>query len=114
MPFWAEPERKNLRIALPAPVQSINLWDGLTTVHFVRGDTTNNLLIRYARLLAATPHLLRIWRSLLERIKQNDSILAAISESHKHLFDEDLDWLADDRYTDVPPWRKTKSLKTPS
>ena len=103
---WADPTRNTNAVTEPVPERNVPLWDGLVTVHLMRGDTTCNLLARYTRLLAATPHLLRIWRELLERIRRHDSVLAALNEPHGHLFDEDLDWLADARIVDVPAWRR--------
>lgn len=103
---WAEPLRTTRRVDNPAPPSNAPLWDGLVTVQLARGDTTNNLLIRYARLLEETPHLLRIWRALLERIRNNDSVLAAMNAPHGHMFDEDLAWMDSEQYRDVPPWRK--------
>jgi polysaccharide pyruvyl transferase WcaK-like protein len=103
---WADPTRTTNTVSAPVPERNVPLWDGLVTVHLARGDTTCNLLARSARLLAATPHLLRIWRELLARIRRHDSVLAALNEPHGHLFDEDLAWLADERIKDVPAWRR--------
>jgi hypothetical protein len=93
-------------VAAPIPEHNAPLWDGLFTVHMRRGDTTCNMLARYARFLADTPHLLAIWRELLQRIRASDSILAALDEPHGHMFDENLSWMADQSLPDIPPWRR--------
>ena len=103
---WAEPGRTTRRVEGPVPEENEPLWGGLVTVQLTRGDTTNNLFKRYARLLAPTPHLLAIWRELLGRMRDNDSVMAALDAPHGHLFDEDLDWMKDPRYdTAIAPWR---------
>ena len=103
---WAVPGRVGHRVDAPVPPDNQPLWDGLMTVQLERGDTVSNLLARYARLLAPTPPLLAIWRTLLARIRAHDSVLAALNQPHGHLFDENLDWLADERYAErIAPWR---------
>jgi polysaccharide pyruvyl transferase WcaK-like protein len=103
---WSDPTRTTSRVAHPIPEANHPLWDGLVTVHLGRGDTTCNLLARYATLLAATPHLLRIWRELLRRIRTHDSILAALDVPHGHMFDEHVSWFADVPDADIPAWRR--------
>jgi hypothetical protein len=104
---WAEPGCATRRVAgLVAPGNE-PLWDGLMTIQLERGDTVGNLLARYARPLADTPHLLAIWRTLLGRIRSHDSVLAALDAPHGHLLDENLDWLADPRFDNrIEPWRR--------
>jgi hypothetical protein len=105
--LWAEPERKTLRVESPVATDGRPLWDGLSTMLLTRGDTTNNLFIRYARMLEPTPQLLRIWRILLERVRTHDSVLAALNVPHGHIFDESLDWLSAERYSlGRAPWRR--------
>ncbi|MFM9091257.1 MAG: hypothetical protein ACKOUK_05900, partial [Verrucomicrobiota bacterium] len=106
---WADPSRTTARVERAIPAANHPLWDGLVTVHLARGDTTCNLLARYTRLLSATPHLLRIWRELLRRIRTHDSILAALDVPHGHMFDEDVAWFADERLADIPSWRVTQN-----
>lgn len=103
---WADPQRTTMRVDAPPPATNGPLWDGLVTVHLRRGDTVNNVLIRYARMLAETPVLLAVWRELLARVRAHDSVLAALDRPHGHLFDERLDWLADPGLVGVPRWRR--------
>jgi hypothetical protein len=103
--LWADPQRHTMHVDAPA-AQNVPLWGGLYTVHLRRGDTVNNMLIRYARALAATPSLLAIWRTLVARIRKADSVLASLDRPHGHLFDEDLRWMADEQLTDIPRWRR--------
>lgn len=110
---WADPKRTTSRVEHPIPEHNAPLWDGLVTVHLARGDTTCNLLARYARLLAATPHLLQIWRDLLRRIRTFDSILGACNVPHGHMFDEDIAWFADERLVGIPPWRRPQVPRHP-
>lgn len=103
---WSEPDRTTLSVNRPVALVNEPLWDGLLTINLRCGDTTNNMLIRYAKLLESTPYLLRIWRTLLQRIRNNDSVMEALNIPHGHLFDENIDWMADERFTDiVPSWR---------
>jgi len=105
---WSEPNRTTLRIDKPIPPKKTILWGGLQGIDLSLGDTTNNFLIRMTRNLEPTPHLLKIWRKLLHLISENDSVLAALNHHHKHIFDEDLNWLRDEKFIKkVPPW-KTK------
>lgn len=104
--LWADPQRHTMRVDTPPPAQNVPLWGGMYTVHLRRGDTVNNMLIRYARALATTPVLLAIWRALVARIRQADSVLAALDRPHGHLFDEHLRWMADEQLTDIPRWRR--------
>jgi polysaccharide pyruvyl transferase WcaK-like protein len=102
---WSNPDLCSLKIDRPIPQTNEPLWDGLITVHLRRGDTLNNLLIRYARVLHPTPVLLAIWRELLSRIRANNTLLAALETAHVHLFDENLEYLADPGL-DIPRWRR--------
>ena len=102
---WSDPSRKTRRIDNPVDPKNQPLWDGLVTVQLTRGDTINNLLIRYAKLLEKTPHLLKIWRALLDRLQNNDSVMSALNAPHRHLFDENLDWMANEQLEGIPPWR---------
>jgi len=104
--LWDRPDRGTLRVEGPPPADNLPLWDGLLTVHLRRGDTVNNLLVRSGRLLADTPHLLAIWRELLSRIRSHDTLLAALDRPHGHLFEENLDWMADPDLDGVPRWRR--------
>lgn len=104
---WSEPSRTTRCIDNPVDPKNQPLWDGLVTVQLTRGDTINNLLIRYAKLLENTPHLLRIWHTLLDRLKNNDSVMSALNEPHGHMFDENLDWIKNGNYDGIfPPWRR--------
>lgn len=102
-----------MRVETPPPANNVHLWDGIITVHLRRGDTVNNMLVRYARLLAETPPLLAIWRALLDRIRASDSVLAALDRPHGHLFDEHLLWMADTRLADIPRWRRPPTVTPP-
>ena len=102
---WVTPDHTTKKSSNSIPEANRHLWDGLYTVHLRRGDTTNNLFIRYAKSLESTPHLFRIWQTLLSRIRENDSVLAALNASHKHMFEEDLTWLTNSADSGIPPWR---------
>ena len=102
---WSEPNRTTRRVDNPVDPKNYPLWDGLITVQLTRGDTINNLLIRYAKLLKNTPHLLRIWRALLDRLKDNDSVMSALNAPHGHMFEENLDWMTNEKL-EIPPWRR--------
>lgn len=103
---WADPARSTNQVDSPVPADNVPLWSGLQTIHLRRGDTTCNLLARLSRLLGETPHLLLIWREILRRIRDSDSVLAALNRPHGHMFDEDLAWMAGDAFPQVAPWRK--------
>jgi len=105
---WSDPGLQSLKVDHPVPLQNEPLWDGLITVHLRRGDTVNNLLIRYARVLRPTPVLLAIWRELLSRIRANNTLLAALENAHEHLFDESLNYFANPAL-DIPRWRRPAS-----
>lgn len=102
---WATGNSATLKTSKPIPAENEPLWDGLITVHLRRGDTLNNLLMRYARLLRKTPALLAIWRELIQRIRSNDSVLAALEAAHHHLWDENLSYFANPEL-EVPSWKR--------
>ena len=72
-------ELKNNRI--------IPLWDGMYSFNINRGDMTNNLFGRIYILLDETPDIRKIFDTILERIKSNDTVLSNLESYHKRLFE---------------------------
>lgn len=103
---WATGNSTTLKTSKPIPAKNEPLWDGLITIHLRRGDTLNNLLMRYARLLEETPALLAIWRELIKRIRSNDSVLAALEAAHHHLWDENLNYFSNPEL-DIARWKRS-------
>jgi hypothetical protein len=83
--------------------RKIQLWDGMTSMHLVIGDVTNNLFRRMEMLLADTPHLRAIYHAVLARIATHDTILGAMNKYHKHVFEPDIEWRSAPEYDD---WRR--------
>lgn len=65
----------------------IPLWDGMYSFNINRGDMTNNLFGRVYSLLEDTPVIRKIFDTVLERIKSNDTTLANLELYHTRLFE---------------------------
>ncbi len=83
--------------------RKIKLWDGMTSMHLVIGDVTNNMFRRMEMLLADTGHLLRIYHEVLSRIAEHDTILGTMNREHGHVFEPDIKWRDAPEYDD---WRR--------
>lgn len=83
--------------------RKIQLWDGMTSMHLVIGDVTNNLFRRLETLLEPTPHLRTIYHTVLERIQSRPTILGTLNTYHKHVFEPNLEWREGQEYDD---WRR--------
>jgi len=65
----------------------IPLWDGMYSFNINHGDMTNNFFGRLEALLKATPVIEKIYRTIIERIKENDTVLANLNRYHGRLFE---------------------------
>lgn len=63
------------------------LWDGMTSFNLAKGNMTKNLFKRLNKLIEDTPVIEKIYYTVLERIKNNDTILANLNKHHKRLFE---------------------------
>ena len=65
----------------------IDLWDGVTSFDIVCGDLTNNLFLRFENKLKPTPILHLLFKTLLARLKKNNSsILVNLNKYHGNIF----------------------------
>lgn len=64
----------------------IHLWDGMYSLNINHGDMTNNFFRRVNELMKESPIIERIYFSILERIKKNDTVLANLNIYHQRLF----------------------------
>ena len=87
--------------------RKIKLWDGMTSMHLVIGDVTNNLFRRMETLLATTLHLHAIYHTVLKRIATDNTILGSMNKYHKHVFEPNINWRSASEY-DI--WRKQGKL----
>jgi len=62
------------------------LWDGMTSFHLKKGDLTSNMFRRIDWCLKETPELHLIFKTVLTRIKKNDTILGNINKYHRKVF----------------------------
>jgi len=65
----------------------ISLWDGMYSFNINHGDLTNNFFYRLENLLKETLVIEKIYRTILQRIKENDTILANLNKYHGRLFE---------------------------
>jgi len=65
----------------------IPLWDGMYSFNINHGDMTWNLFSRMEKLLIETPVIHTIYLTIIERLKQHDTVLANINKYHKRLFE---------------------------
>lgn len=87
--------------------RKLKLWDGMTSMHLDIGDVTNNLFRRLDNLLASTPHLHAIFKTVIARIASHDTILGTLNKRHGHVFETNLKW------RDAPSydrWRESGEL----
>jgi hypothetical protein len=67
----------------------IPLWDGMYSFNINHGDLTNNLFDRMENLLKETPVIEKIYRTVIQRIRENDTVLANLNKYHGRLFEPD-------------------------
>jgi hypothetical protein len=65
----------------------IPLWDGMYSFNINHGDLTNNLLGRLEELLTETPVIESIYKTIIQRLKENDTVLANLNKYHGRLFE---------------------------
>lgn len=109
--FW----RLNYEGSLDVPVdhqhRKLRLWDGMTSFHLDIGDVTNNMFFRLERLLHETPAIERIYRTVRDRMKVSETILAKLNDRHEHVFDTTYRWIHETRYDayrergEIPAWK---------
>jgi hypothetical protein len=106
------------RIATPdGPHDKARLWDGMTSMRLDIGDASNHLFGRLDALLAETPDLHRIYETVVRRIAEGDTVLAALDRAHGHVFARDYAWILDEAYDEaretgrVPPHKYERYRK---
>jgi hypothetical protein len=67
----------------------IPLWDGMYSFNINHGDMTNNYFARVDELMSETPVIEAIYKTVLQRIKENNTVLANLNKYHKRLFKPD-------------------------
>ncbi len=67
----------------------IPLWDGMYSFNINHGDMTSNYFARIDELMSETPVIDAIYKTVLQRIKENDTVLANLNKYHKRLFEPD-------------------------
>ena len=67
----------------------IQLWDGMYSFNINHGDMTNNFFARMDDLMKETPVIDEIYRTVIQRIRGNDTILANLNKYHNRLFEPD-------------------------
>ena len=65
----------------------IPLWDGMYSFNINQGDMTNNMFSRIAFLMKETPVVEKIYKVVLEKLRQNDTILSKLNEYHEKLLE---------------------------
>jgi hypothetical protein len=65
----------------------IPLWDGMYSFNINHGDMTNNYFARVNELISETPVIDAIYKTVLQRIKENNTVLANLNLYHKRLFE---------------------------
>ncbi len=109
--LWKSNYEGSLEVPEHHEPRKLFLWDGMTSFHLEIGDVTNNLFARTQRLLAETPQIERIYRTVLERIEKDETILGTLNKRHGHVFETSFEWVRDPRYDryrengEIPPWK---------
>jgi hypothetical protein len=67
----------------------IPLWDGMYSFNINHGDMTNNFFARVNDLMMETPVINAIFKAVIQRIEENDTVLANLNKYHKRLFEPD-------------------------
>lgn len=67
----------------------IPLWDGMYSFNINHGDMMNNFFARVDELMMDTPVINEIYKTVVQRIKENDTVLANLNKYHKRLFEPD-------------------------
>jgi hypothetical protein len=65
----------------------IPLWDGMYSFNINHGDMTHNLFDRIENLMDKTPVIEKIYQTVIQRIRENDTILANLNKYHGRLFE---------------------------
>ena len=92
--------------------RKVALWDGMDTMHAEIGDVTNHLFARMEGMLAETPALDVIFRTIRDRMRVGPTLLGAMNCRHGHVFESNTRWRADARYAtfrasgEIPAWKK--------
>ena len=92
--------------------RKVALWDGMDTMHAEIGDVTNHLFARMEGMLAETPALDVIFRTIRDRMRVGPTLLGAMNRRHGHVFESNTRWRADARYAtfrasgEIPAWKK--------
>jgi hypothetical protein len=105
---WRLPHRRTLAVPpwFPAP-KRFRLWDGMRSFDLAIGDVTNNLFRRLHALMEPTPHIRRIFETVLERMQTGETILGTLNRRHGHVFEPDLAWRDEPKYD---RWREAGKL----
>jgi len=74
------------KIILLRKGEKFPLWDGMTSFNLKGGDLTNNMLKRIIQKLDSTPLLLKIFNTLLSRLREYNTILNNLNYYHKNVF----------------------------
>jgi hypothetical protein len=104
---WRLDYPETLEVPKNQKPRKIKLWDGMTSFHLSIGDVTNSFFRRLNLLMSDTPQLERIYRTVLERIKTNDTILGTLNRYHGYVFEADVEWRDQLKYD---PWRAAGKL----
>jgi hypothetical protein len=67
----------------------IPLWDGMYSFNINHGDMTNNFFARVNEIMTETPVIDLIYKTVIQRIKENDTVLGNLNKYHKRLFEPD-------------------------
>jgi len=67
----------------------IPLWDGMYSFNINHGDMTNNFFARVDKLMKETPVIETIYKTVIQRIKENDTVFANLDKYHNRLFEPD-------------------------
>ena len=65
----------------------IPLWDGMYSFNINHGDMTGNFFGRMETLLKDTPVILKIYQTIVERLKSSGMTLANLNEYQRRLFE---------------------------
>jgi hypothetical protein len=69
---------------LPVQNEMHELWDGIETYNFRRGDVVWNMVARIRRALEPDPILSKIFETLLERALRRDTLIGRVARASEH------------------------------
>ena len=104
---WRIPHRRKLKVPWWCRPRRVRLWDGMRSFDLSIGDVTNNFFRRLNVLMEPTPHIRRIFETILERMKQQETILGTLNQYHGHVFELDVKWRD---HSDYDRWRERGKL----